>query len=139
MREWTDEERKARSEYMKQLWKKRSYRRKIKETRRKAREEGKCLVNIPQLESDKDYRDYQRLQHQIWYEKNREKWNEYSKKQKLKRLSIEQLVMLREKHIRNGHNEWAKSVEEILYDKCPYIDNGVDISDRWMSEDLHNG
>lgn len=139
MRTWTDEERKARSEYMKQLWKKRSYRRKIKETRRKTREEGKCLVNIPQLESDKDYRDYQRLQHRIWYEKNREKWNEYTKKQKLKRLSVEQLVMLREKHIRNGHNEWAKSVEEVLFEKCPYTDNGVDIAERWMSEDLHNG
>lgn len=139
MRIWTDEERKARSEQMKQLWKKRGYRRKIKEARRKTREEGGCLVNIPQLESDKDYRDYQRLQHRIWYEKNREKWNEYSKKQKLKRLSVEQLVMLREKHIRNGHNEWAKSVEEVLFEKCPYTDNGVDISDRWMSEDLHNG
>lgn len=130
MREWTDEERKARSEYMKQLWKKRSYRRKIKETRRKTREEGKCLVNIPQLESDKDYRDYQRLQHRIWYEKNREKWNDYSKKQKLKRLSVEQLIALRDKHIRTGHEEWAKAVGDVLNEKQ---------TNRWMEEDLHNG
>lgn len=130
MREWTDEERKARSEYMKQLWKKRSYRRKIKEARRKTREEGKCLVNIPQLESDKDYRDYQRLQHRIWYEKNREKWNEYSKKQKLKRLSVEQLIALRDKHIRTGHEEWAKAVGDVLNEKQ---------TDRWIEEDLHNG
>lgn len=130
MRIWTDEERKARSEYMKQLWKKRSYRRKIKETRRKTREEGKCLVNIPQLESDKDYRDYQRLQHRIWYEKNREKWNEYTKKQKLKRLSVEQLIALRDKHIRTGHDEWAKAVGDVLNEKQ---------TDRLIEEDLHNG
>mgnify|MGYP003553535695 CR=1 FL=1 len=130
MREWTDEERKARSEYMKQLWKKRSYRRKIKETRRKTREEGKCLVNIPQLESDKDYRDYQRLQHRIWYEKNREKWNEYTRKQKLKRLSVEQLIALRDKHIRTGHDEWAKAVGDVLNEKQ---------TDRLIEEDLHNG
>ena len=130
MRTWTDEERKARSEYMKQLWKKRSYRRKIKETRRKTREEGKCLVNIPQLESDKDYRDYQRLQHRIWYEKNREKWNEYTRKQKLKRLSVEQLIALRDKHIRTGHDEWAKAVGDVLNEKQ---------TDSWMEEDLHNG
>lgn len=130
MRTWTDEERKARSEYMKQLWKKRSYRRKIKETRRKTREEGKCLVNIPQLESDKDYRDYQRLQHRIWYEKNREKWNEYTRKQKLKRLSVEQLIALRDKHIRTGHDEWAKAVGDVLNEKQ---------TDRLMEEDLHNG
>ena len=130
MREWTDEERKARSEYMKQLWKKRSYRRKIKETRRKTREEGKCLVNIPQLESDKDYRDYQRLQHRIWYEKNREKWNDYARKQKLKRLSVEQLIALRDKHIRTGHEEWAKAVGDVLNEKQ---------TNRWIEEDLHNG
>jgi hypothetical protein len=130
MRIWTDEERKARSEYMKQLWKKRSYRRKIKETRRKTREEGKCLVNIPQLESDKDYRDYQRLQHRIWYEKNREKWNEYTRKQKLKRLSVEQLIALRDKHIRTGHDEWAKAVGDVLNEKQ---------TDRLIEEDLHNG
>lgn len=130
MRTWTDEERKARSEYMKQLWKKRSYRRKIKEARRKTREEGKCLVNIPQLESDKDYRDYQRLQHRIWYEKNREKWNEYTRKQKLKRLSVEQLIALRDKHIRTGHKEWAKAVGDVLNEKQ---------TDRLIEEDLHNG
>ena len=71
MREWTDEERKARSEYMKQLWKKRSYRRKIKETRRKTREEGKCLVNIPQLESDKDYRAADCIEGQAYKDRSR--------------------------------------------------------------------
>ena len=123
MREWTDEERKARSVQMKQLWKKRGYRRKIKEARRKTREEGGCLVNIPQLESDKDYRDYQRLQHRIWYAKNRNKWNTYALKKKYEQTTTDRLIALRTK--------WLNQVEN--FDNKKYQRN-IDLIDEVLSE-----
>lgn len=110
--EWTDEQKLQKSEHMKELWKKRAFRRKVKEGVAERRTQGKNLVNIAQMESDQNYRDYQRLQHRDWYDRNREKWNAYNKRHKMRDKSTEELVALRDKHLANAH-----FIEELLLER----------------------
>lgn len=119
----TQEQKQKQSEFMKALWKKRGFRRKIKEARRERREQGKNLINIPQLESDQDYRDYQRLQHRIWYNKNREKWNEYNLKKKYEQTTTDGLIALRAK--------WVNQVENFNNKK---YQRNIDLIDAVLSE-----
>ena len=141
MREWTDEQRKERSEYMKSLWKKRSFRRRMKEHARENRALGKNLVNIPQLESDRDYRDYQRLQHRIWYEKNREKWNAYTLKKKYEQMSTDELFALRNKWINQIENfkkeqykKYIKLIDKVLSDRIEDDIFKYEDPDAWRAE-----
>lgn len=76
-------------------------RRKLKEKCRKKRDEQQNLVNIPQLESDKDYRDYQRVYKTHWYNLHREEWNEYNYRVRLAKFSDEKLESLLDKHTRS--------------------------------------
>ena len=116
---WTDEQRAAHSEKMKAAWKRHSTRRRIRETRRISRENGENLVNIEQMASDEAYRDYQREYKRIYYKRPDKyvAWKEYTHIQKLKKRSIEELIALRDKHIRNGHDVWRERVEQALKQK----------------------
>lgn len=141
MREWTDEQRKARSDYMKALWQKRSFRRRMKERVRENRALGKNLVNIPQLESDRDYRDYQRLQHRIWYKKNREKWNAYTLKKKYEQMNTDELLALRNKWIRQITNfkkeeyeRYIKLIDEVLLKRLEDDLFKFEDPDAWRNE-----
>ena len=141
MREWTDEQRKERSDYMKALWQKRSFRRKRKELAREKRALGKNLVNIPQLESDRDYRDYQRLQHRIWYEKNREKWNAYTLKKKYEQMSTDELFTLRNKWINQIENfekeqykKYIKLIDDVLLKRLEDDIFKYEDPDAWRAE-----
>jgi hypothetical protein len=141
MREWTDEQKKARSDYMKAMWKKRSFRRRMKERVRENRALGKNLVNIPQLESDKDYRDYQRLQHRIWYKKNREKWNAYTLKKKYEQMNTDELLALRNKWIRQITNfkkeeyeRYINLIDEVLLKRLEDDLFKFEDPDAWRNE-----
>jgi hypothetical protein len=141
MREWTDEQKKARSDYMKAMWKKRSFRRRMKERVRENRALGKNLVNIPQLESDKDYRDYQRLQHRIWYKKNREKWNAYTLKKKYEQMNTDELLALRNKWIRQITNfkkeeykKYIDLIDQVLSDRLEGDIFVYEDPDAWRNE-----
>ena len=72
---------------------------------------------MAQLESRENYREYQRLQHRDWYKRNREKWNEYATMQKMRKKSFDELVDLRDKHLRNGRDDLAERVNRILNEK----------------------
>ena len=119
----TQEQRQKQSEFMKAQWKKRGFRRKIKEARKERRRQGKNLVNIPQLESNQDYRDYQKLQHRSWYKRNRDKWNTYSLKKKYEQTTTDSLIALRAK--------WVNQVEN--FDNKKYQRN-IDLIDEVLSE-----
>lgn len=119
----TEEERQRRSEFMKAQWKKRGFRRKIKEARKERRRQGKNLVNIPQLESNQDYRDYQKLQHRSWYKRNRDKWNTYNLKKKYEQTTTDNLIALRTK--------WVNQVEN--FNNTKYQRN-IDLIDTVLSE-----
>lgn len=141
MREWTDEEKKARSDYMKAMWKKRSFRRRMKERVRENRALGKNLVNIPQLESDRDYRDYQRLQHRIWYKKNREKWNAYTLKKKYEQMNTDELFALRNKWINQIENfkkeqykKYINLIDEVLLKRLEDDIFKYEDPDAWRAE-----
>lgn len=141
MREWTDEQRKARSDYMKAMWKKRSYRRRMKERVRENRALGKNLVNIPQLESDRDYRDYQRLQHRIWYKKNREKWNAYTLKKRYEQMNTDELFALRNKWINQIENfkkeqykKYIELIDQVLMDRIEGDIFVYEDPDAWRAE-----
>jgi hypothetical protein len=141
MREWTDEQKKARSDYMKAMWKKRSFRRRMKERVRENRALGKNLVNIPQLESDKDYRDYQRLQHRSWYKKNREKWNAYTLKKKYEQMNTDELLALRNKWIRQITNfkkeeykKYIDLIDQVLSDRLEGDIFVYEDPDAWRNE-----
>lgn len=115
-KEWTDEQREHQSNSMKDAWKKHSTRRRVRETRRLKRENGENLVNIEQMASDEAYRDYQREYKRIYY-KRPEKyaaWKIYTQIQRLKKKSFDELEVLRSKHIKNGHIEWADRVSEAI-------------------------
>lgn len=116
---WTEEQKKAWSEHQKEAMNRPSVRRKIRDTRRKNREEGKTLTGIEQLASDEAYRAYQREYKRIYYSdpEKYEKWKAYSTLNKLAKHSVEYLVGLRDKHIRTGHPDKAAKVEEALRKK----------------------
>ena len=113
---WTDEQRAAQSEKMKVAWKRHSTKRRVKETRRLSRENGENLVNIEQMASDEAYRDYQREYKRIYYKRPDKyaAWKVYTHIQKLKQRPIDELIALRDKHIRNGHDEWRQRVEQAI-------------------------
>lgn len=141
MREWTDEEKKARSDYMKAMWKKRSFRRRMKERVMERRAMGKNLVNIPQLESDRDYRDYQRLQHRSWYKKNREKWNAYTLKKKYEQMNTDELFALRNKWInqitnfkKEEYERYIKLIDEVLLKRLEDDIFKYEDPDAWRNE-----
>ena len=62
------------------------------------RVEGKTLTGIDQRKSVDHYRHYQRLQHRLWYDKNRESWNDYNYRRKLNKMTLEELEALKTKH-----------------------------------------
>jgi hypothetical protein len=141
MREWTDEQKKARSDYMKAMWAKRSFRRRMKERAMERRAMGKNLVNIPQLESDRDYRDYQRLQHRSWYKKNREKWNAYTLKKKYEQMNTDELLALRNKWINQIENfkkeqykKYINLIDEVLSDRLEGDIFVYEDPDAWRNE-----
>ena len=116
-RKWTEEEKAAQSERMKAAWKRPSTRRKVSEARRIRRENGECIVNIEQLASHDAYKAYQREYKRIYYS-NPDKyaaWKAYSNMQKLKRRSMEELVVLREKHRSKGRNDLMEQVERAMW------------------------
>ena len=119
----TQEQRQKHSEFMKAQWKKRGFRRKIKEARKERRRQGKNLVNIPQLESNQDYRDYQKLQHRSWYKRNRDKWNTYALKKKYEQTTTDRLIALRTK--------WVNQVENFNNKK---YQRNIDLIDTVLSE-----
>lgn len=128
MRHWTDEERKQISEVQKASWAKRSRKRKTRERYEKRRQECKNLVNIEQMRSDEDYRNYQRLYHQIWYEQKRSEWNLYTLRKKYEQKSIDELLGLRNKWINQVQNfgktekqKFVDLINVVLKDKG-YID-----------------
>ena len=94
-----NEEQKERlSTHQKKLWESADKLREVKAKAKKRRDEGLNLVNIEQLSSKSAYRDYQRLQHRLWYDKNREEWNDYTYKRNLAKKSIKELEQLVERH-----------------------------------------
>ena len=94
-----NEEQKERlSTHQKKLWESADKLREVKAKAKKRRDEGLNLVNIEQLSSKSAYRDYQRLQHRLWYDKNREGWNDYTYKRNLAKKSIKELEQLIERH-----------------------------------------
>lgn len=80
------------------LWKDADKLRDVKAKAKKRRDDGLNLVNIEQLSSKSAYRDYQRLQHRIWYDKNRDNWNLYNYIKKLNLKTIDELEALINKH-----------------------------------------
>ena len=111
---WSEERREAMSKIMKTYWETKSFRKKQKAASVKRRKEGKNLVNVAQLESREKYREYQRLQHRDWYRRNREKWNEYTNMQKMRKKSFDELIVIRDKHLRNGRDDLAERVNKVL-------------------------
>lgn len=111
---WTDKDKKRHSDRMKEVWKTPGYREKIMETNRERREAGLNLVNIDQRANPESYREYQRLQHRLWYAKNRNKWNRYSSFCKLRKKPMNVLQELYKKHIRNGNLDWAECVMDAI-------------------------
>lgn len=97
---WQEDQKRLTGESQAKAWTP-ARRRKLKEKCKKKRDEQKNLVNIPQLESDKDYRDYQRVYKTHWYNLHREEWNEYNYRNRLTRFSYEKLEGLIEKHMRS--------------------------------------
>lgn len=71
---------------------------KISQTKKENREQGKNLVNIYQQGSPESYRDYQRLQHRSWYDRNREEWNDYTYRRQLNNKSMAELERLLTRH-----------------------------------------
>lgn len=71
---------------------------KISQTKKENREQGKNLVNIYQQDSPEAYRDYQRLQHRSWYDRNREEWNDYTYRRQLNNKSMAELERLLTRH-----------------------------------------
>lgn len=96
-----DEQKKRLSKHQKKLWKSADKLREVKAKARERRDNGLNLVNIEQLSSKSAYRDYQRLQHRIWYDKNREAWNDYTYKRGLAKKSIKELEELIDRHKNN--------------------------------------
>lgn len=139
-RTWTDEQRAAQSEKMKAAWKRHSTKRRVRETRRLNRENGENLVNIEQMASDEAYRDYQREYKRIYY-KRPEKyaaWKEYTHIQKLKQRSMEELIALRDKHARNGHEEWRQRVEEAMRIKMDEFIENMKIEAEKVNAQIHS-
>lgn len=116
-RKWTDEEKAAQSERMKEAWKRHSTRRRVRETRRLRRENGGCLVNIEQMASDDAYRAYQREYKRIYYSDPDKyaAWKAYTNMQKLKRRSMDELAALREKHRSKGRHDLMEKVERAMW------------------------
>ena len=132
---WTEERKKAWSEHQKKQMNCRTTRRRIREKRRQNRENGLNLVNIEQMASDEAYRDYQREYKRIYYA-DPEKyaaWKKYTRKQKLMRRDMADLIRLRNKHIRNGHDDWAQDVQEVIDAKGGW-QVGVEIADDLAGE-----
>lgn len=102
-----NEEQKQRlRDHQSKLWKDADRVRRAKMLAKERRDNGLNLVNVEQRSSKSAYREYQRLQHRIWYEKNREKWNNYSYNKKLAALTMEEMMQLKDKH------EWSRVVAE---------------------------
>lgn len=93
-----DEQKKRLSKHQKKLWKNADKLRDVKAKAKQRRDDGLNLVNIEQLSSKTAYRDYQRLQHRIWYDKNRDGWNDYTYKRSLMNKSISELERLVDRH-----------------------------------------
>lgn len=93
-----EEQKKRLSKHQKKLWKSADKLREVKAKAKQRRDEGLNLVNIEQLSSKSAYRDYQRLQHRIWYDKNRDNWNLYNYIKKLNLKTIDELEALINKH-----------------------------------------
>ena len=118
-RKWTEEEKAAQSERMKELWKRPSTRRKVSEARRIRRENGECIVNIEQMASHDAYKAYQREYKRIYYSDPDKyaAWKAYTNMQKLKRRSMDELVALREKHRSKGREDLVEKVERAMWMK----------------------
>lgn len=102
-----NEEQKQRlRDHQSKLWKDADRVRRAKMLAKERRDNGLNLVNVEQRSSKSAYREYQRLQHRIWYEKNREKWNNYSYNKKLASLTMEEMMQLKDKH------EWSRVVAD---------------------------
>lgn len=127
-RKWTEEERAMASEWQKKAWKKHGRKRKVRDRAKQKRDNGENLVNIAQMDSDQAYTDYQREYKRIYYARPEKyaAWKEYTHKRKLMKRSDEDLVLLKDKHIRNGHLDWAKRISEII------IERGINEQEVWQ-------
>lgn len=95
---------------------------------RKKRDRGENLVNIPQLESDKDYRDYQRVYKTHWYDNHREEWNEYNYRYRLSRYSDDKLARMIAKHT----NSMVIAEETGRYERAEFLKTRI----QYISEEL---
>lgn len=139
-RKWTEEEKAAQSERMKEAWKRPSTRRKVSEARRIRRENGECIVNIEQLASHDAYKAYQREYKRIYYS-NPDKyaaWKAYTNMQKLKRRSMEELVALREKHRSKGREDLAEKVERAMWLKIDELKRKIKEEAERVDAQIHS-
>ena len=139
-RKWTEEEKAAQSERMKDAWKRPSTRRKVSEARRIRRENGECIVNIEQMASDDAYRAYQREYKRIYYSDPDKyaAWKAYTNQQKLKRRSMDELVALREKHRSKGREDLAEKVERAMWLKIDELIRKIKEETERVDAQIHS-
>ena len=142
MRHWTEEERRQISEIQKAAWQKRSRKRKVRERYEKQRQDGKYLVNIEQMKSDEDYREYQKLYHRLWYEQKRAEWNLYALRKKYEQKTTNELLALRAKWLNQIENfgkvdkkKFVDIIDAVLKDRG-YVDDGLKAEIEWHFDEI---
>lgn len=95
---WESGLRELYSERANKFWSKPKNIRRVKERFKRKRENGEFITNIEQLSSDEAYREYQKAYKEKWYNENREKWNTYTRINKLIKKDRYELLALLEKH-----------------------------------------
>lgn len=139
-RNWTDERRSAFSKKMKEVWKRPGIREEVSEAWRLKRENGENLVNIEQLASEEDFRNYQREYKRIYYKRPDKyaAWKEYSYEWKLKQRSMDELLALRDKHAHNGNEKSRQRVEKVLWMKFDEFIEKIKREAEKIDEQLHS-
>lgn len=146
-----EEHKKRLAKFQKDSWKNTDRLDVVKAKAKNRRDEGKNLVNIEQLSSREAYRDYQRLQHRSWYNRNREQWNEYSYRKNLNNRSISELERLINRHQnsielnkdlgRNSRIEnlkrYIEIIEEILCSKLEELNRNINEKAHEIDEKVH--
>lgn len=96
----SDEQRERISNAQLKSWEKPSRRRKLRVKIANKRENGEYLINIEQMKSDEDYREYQKLYQRMYYDEHSTEWKDYLTRRRYATLPTEKLVdMLRQKRL----------------------------------------
>lgn len=152
----SDEQRERISNAQHESWKKPSRKRKLRDKIANKRENGEYLINIEQMKSDEDYREYQKLYQRMYYDEHSTEWKDYLTRRRYASLPTEKLVdMLRQKRLSVGLAPERKErlvnfildelrnrkdlVDYFLYDITLNRDELKDISDKIEESKIENG